>query len=205
MAAPHPFPPLTYADVFALAVQASAPVLGVVTLVYAYDLPLPDALGILAVSVLVAVLIRPFTVARLAAAARLVRLGPEYQEAAGERAALARLDKERDRCLKALGWALSARVAGVGAVVLVVLLLRIEPRETGITDQRAWFLAFLWALVARTWHQIVRNFPPGWLRFAGALALGVFLPPPVVLYLVTTGTAAIAEVVFLPGRNDGGR
>ncbi|MEH1127890.1 hypothetical protein [Micromonospora sp. CPCC 206061] len=205
MATPHPFPPLTYADVFALAVQASAPVLGVVALVYAYDLAPPDALAILAVSVLAAVLIRPFTARRLIAAGRLVRMGPEYDEAAAlapaERgAAFARLNSERGRCLQALAWATAVRFAGLAAVALVVLFLRIEPLETGLTHQRTWFLAFLWALTARAWHQIVRNFPPGWLRFFGAMALGVFLPAPAVLYLVTTGAAATAEVMFLPGR-----
>jgi hypothetical protein len=204
MTTPRPFPPLTYADVFAIAVMASAPVLGVVVLVFAYDMPLPDVLGILAVSVLVAVLIRPFTVRRIAAAARLVRLGPEYAEAAtldaAERPAVfARLDNERGRCLQALVSAMAARLAGLGAVALVVLLLRIQSPEIGLTDQRAWYLPFLWALTARTWHQVLGNFPPGWLRFLSALAVGVLLPAPVLLYLVTTGAAASAEVMFLPG------
>lgn len=205
MPKPHPFPPLTYTDVFILAVLASAPAIGVAVVVYAYDLALPDALAILAVSVLVAVLIRPFTASRLIAAARLVRMGLEYEAAvaldpAEREAAMARLNVERGRCLLALAWATAARLAGLGAVALVVLALRIQPLETGITDQRAWFLAFLWALTARTWHQVVGNFPPGWLRFLGALALGVVLPAPIVLYLATTGALAVAEVMFLPGR-----
>lgn len=223
--APHTFEPFTYAEVFALTVVFATPVVGVFVLTRPYRVHLPDALAILAISVFIAVLIRPFTIRRLMAAGQLVALGSEYEEAdtlptadpkatfrtalapgyeeavAERQAAFARLDRERNHYLRDLFAAIAVRLAGLGAVQLVVLLLEIRPAESGISQGRAWFLAFLWALTAHSWQRVVSNYPPWWLRVLGALAVGVFLPPPLVLYLITTGAFATAEIAFQLGKS----
>lgn len=189
---------------FAFGLVLAVPVIGALVLIFWYEIAVPDVLAILAVSVLFAVATRSVTVRRMIAGFQLVALGPEYERVSADDgpqriAALARLESQRRRCLQALVAAIAVRITGIGLVALLALYLQISLQQPDFTEQRAWFLAFLWALPARGWHQQVENFPPGWLRFVAALVVGVLLPPPLVLYLITTGCLAIFEAVFHPG------
>jgi hypothetical protein len=200
------FPPFSYAEALAYGSMLLPPIIGVLVLIFSYRVTVPDALALLVVSATVAVLGRGFTIRRLIAGLQLVALGREYHEAtelpgAAGADMLARLNQRRQQCLRALAIAMVWRIAGLGLVTLTALYLDISLRPPSLTDHWSWFFVFLWALTTTTWHKVIGNFPPGWLRAATAMAVGILLPAPFVLYLITTGALAIFEGAFHPGLN----